>query len=363
MFNPLERPQLSDISIPVPKGDSNYPSISVTAVQQIYFYSPAEWEKFISEWAIGFSPDYEKVKLIGGSGDRGVDIAAFKTCKGFEGHWDCFQAKHYKKALIPSNAYPEMLKLFCAVFKGYYLLPDRYIFAAPKGCGTTLDRLLSKPMELREQFKKYVLELGPRDSLIQQDSALEYILNLVEDTDFSMFQSISLDEMLNIHRRTPYYVPRFGDSRLPDRPPNKLVPEIPEEVETVYVKKLIDIYREKAPDKCVDIKSIIEHTSYGKHFQRQRESFYAAESLRTYARDFVPERTFELLKEDIYTGIIEVYEEHHPDGYSRLSEVLKKSVDLNLDMHALISKSTLLDRKGICHQLANEDKLTWVNND
>ena len=35
----------------------------------------------------------------------------------------------------------------------------------------------------------------------------------------------------------------------------------------------------------------------------------------------------------------------------------------DLGAHTLISMSNLKDRQGICHQLANADKLTWVDTD
>lgn len=58
---------------------------------------------------------------------------------------DCYQGKHYAKALTWGDAFPEMLKVFVAVVGGHYVLPDRYAFFAPQGCGPTLNRLLSKP--------------------------------------------------------------------------------------------------------------------------------------------------------------------------------------------------------------------------
>src|SRR5690625_3115689 len=62
-------------------------------------YSPDEWEVFITEWATGVTVSYRQIKQLGGSGDRGVDVAAFKTDRGLEDAWDCFQAKHYDGSL------------------------------------------------------------------------------------------------------------------------------------------------------------------------------------------------------------------------------------------------------------------------
>ena len=102
------------------------------------------------------------------------------------------------------------------------------------------------------------------------------------------------------------------------------------------------------------------HQKYGPHLQRQREAFYSAEALRLYARDSVPDGTYELLQGDVYTGVIDTAEADHASGMDRLRAVLTQSGQLDLGAHSLISVSRIEDRQGICHQLANADRLTWV---
>ena len=80
-----------------------------------------------------------------------------------------------------------------------------------------------------------------------------------------------------------------------------------------------------------------------------------------HARDSVPDGTFEALQNDMHSGVVEVAEAPHTSGMDRLREVLTASTQVQLDGHAvLMSVSRPDDRKGICHQLANEDRLTWV---
>ena len=181
-------------------------------------------------------------------------------------------------------------------------------------------------------------------------------------SDFSMFRSLELNEMLDVHRTTPYYAARFGTA-LPARPPVGQTPIAPAPVEAVYVKKLVDVYNEQDPVACSDAESVTAHAKYGAHLQRQREAFYSAEALRLYARDSVPDGTFELLQGDVYTGVIDTAEADHASGLHRLRAVLSQSGQLDLGAHALISVSRIEDRQGICHQLANADRLTWVGND
>lgn len=356
-------PELTDFPVPVVSSSPApaLPGSPVPPAHRIYFYSPDEWEVFITEWATGVAVSYRQIKQLGGSGDRGVDVAAFKTDRGLEAAWDCFQAKHYDGSLTVSDAFPEMLKIFHGVVDAFYCLPDRYVFVAPRGCGPTLNRLLSKPTELRKKFLE-LLDAQGVATRQYDEQALKSIRALAESTDFSIFQSLELNEILDIHRKTPYFAARFGTA-LPARPPVEQAPANPSPGEAIYIKKLVDVYYEQDPASCSDVDSVAAHAKHGPHLQRQREAFYSAEALRLYARDSVPEGTYELLQDDVYTGVIDTAEANHSSGLDRLRAVLTQSGQLDLGAHTLISMSNLKDRQGICHQLANADKLTWVDTD
>lgn len=351
----IDFPAVSSFLTPV------LPGPPVPPAHRIYFYSPNEWEVFITEWATGVAVSYRQIKQLGGSGDRGVDVAAFKTDRGLEDSWDCFQAKHYDRSLNVSDAFIEMLKIFHGVVDSFYCLPDRYVFVAPRGCGATLNRLLSKPTELKKKFLE-LLDTRGAATRLYTEPALRSIRELAESTDFSIFQSLEFNEMLDTHRKTPYFAARFG-SALPARPTVEQAPMYPSPSEAIYVKKLVDIYSEQDPASCSDVDSVTAHAKHGPHLQRQREAFYNAEALRLYARDSVPGGTYELLQDDIYNGVVDIAETNYPSGLDRLRAVLTQSGQLDLGAHTLISVSLLKDRHGICHQLANADKLTWVDID
>ncbi|MBO1902654.1 hypothetical protein J4H92_11925 [Leucobacter weissii] len=353
-------PEMGDLPSPSLVGSPTpaLPGPPVPPAHRIYFYSSSEWETFIAEWATGVAVSYRQIKQLGGSGDRGVDIAAFKTDRGLEDAWDCFQAKHYAGSLSMSDAFPEMLKVFHGVTEAFYRLPDRYVFVAPKGCGASLNRLLSRPTALQKKFLE-LLDAEAAATRLYDAQTLQSIRQLAESSDFSIFQSLELNEMLDVHRTTPYYAARFGTS-LPARPPVGQTPDAPAPSEAIYVKKLVDAYHEQAPATSSDVESASAHPKHGPHLQRQREAFYSAEAFRLYARDSVPEGTYELLQDDVYTGVVDTAEANHPSGLDRLRAVLTQSGQLDLGAHTLISMSNLKDRQGICHQLANADKLTWV---
>jgi hypothetical protein len=96
-----------------------------------------------------------------------------------------------------------------------------------------------------------------------------------------------------------------------------------------------------------------------RHYHRQRETFYHAEALRNFARDTVPPGTFEELQGEVHAGVVDVSDASHADALLRLNAVTQAAAQLPLTANGLISVTKVQDKKGICHQLANEDKLKW----
>ncbi|BCN78911.1 ABC-three component system protein [Prescottella equi] len=354
---------LGDLAQPSMPAPMTLAADPVPPKQRIFFYSPDEWEEFILEWATGLKNDdqgnpYVQIKRLGGSGDGGIDIAAFKSSRQLEGPWDCFQGKHYAEALVYSDADKEILKVLRHVNAGDYVLPDRYLFLAPRGAATSLNRLLSTPSKLKAKF----LENLKRGKALVKGLTLEQIDELhalAAGIDFSMFQAVQLHEVLEVHRSTPFHAARFGIPVTQRTTPME-PPDVVAETEAQYVSELRRVYSEKDTVGIDDATVLSEHPTYGVHFQRQRVSFYKAESLRMDARDAVPDGTFEALQGDVYDGVIDVVESSHPSGLDRLSAVLTHATALSLGQHALVSITKPDDIKGICHQLANDSRLSWT---
>lgn len=351
-------PSVSELDLPSTPSAISLSGPPIPPQQRLYFYSSEEWELFIREWATGLQTSYVQLKRLGGPNDRGVDVAAFKSPDGFEGAWDCFQGKHYASALKLSDVLPEILKLLVNVVAGHYVLPDLYAFLAPQGCGSALNRLLSKPSHLRDAFLQ---KIEPGSDLIGRlpVEVSDGVRTLAQGTDFSLFQSVEILDALETHRKTPYYVARFGGP-LGARPETDTPPVALGAHEARYVAQLMEVYSEKYPEETFTDVQLSSHAKTGGHFQRQRISFYSAEALRLYARDSVPDGTFEALQDDIHAGVVEVAESAHVNGMERLSQVLTTSGQLDLSSHTLVSVSNLDDRKGICHQLANENRIVWM---
>ena len=134
----------------------------------------------------------------------------------------------------------------------------------------------------------------------------------------------------------------------------------PGEDEQLYVAKLLAAYAERhggsfSPETAAG------HEQVGAHYLRQRVAFYSAESLRVFARDSVPDGTFEALQDEVFDGVIEVHDGHQGDGLDRLLDVTRSAHQLAMTANGLLPVVKTRDRTGICHQLANEDRLSWCH--
>jgi hypothetical protein len=225
--------------------------------------------------------------------------------------------------------------------------------------GTKLGRLLSNATMLRNElianWDKSVKDKITTTQGVSLDAAL---LAYVNAFDFSIFEAKTALQLVQGHRSTPVHAARFGGG-LPPRPAAGKPPLAFEPKESRYVTQLLGAYGEHAGTTVSDPSSIAV-PKLKAHFHRQREAFYQAESLRVFARDNVPEGTFESLQQDIYTGVIDTHDDNHADGYQKVCAVTKAARDMEITANALIACTNPQDRDGICHQLVNEEQLRWT---
>ena len=325
----------------------------LTAAQQIHFYSSEDWEEFVREWVTALRSDYERVLRVGGSGDKGVDIIALRTPSGFEGPWDNYQCKHYGRPLRWADLLVEMIKVFRYSAAGEYTLPEKYVFVAPQGVTGPVARLLLQPTALKEKF----LAEAPAKVSELEAPAAEAVLRLAAGDAFTRFSAAAPTEVVDAHRATPYHAIRFG-TPLPQRGGHGETPSQVEESEAGYVEQLMSVYEERWQD--FDRGAVESDARTADHFRRQRVRFFEAESLRGYARDSVPPGSFTRFQDAIFSGVIDIAELDHPSGWERLQRVLAASGQLSLQSHALVAVAEQDDLKGVCHQLANDARLSWV---
>jgi hypothetical protein len=331
--------------------------------QHLLLMSANDWEDFIKEWAQFQKSEYYLVDRLGGANDYGIDVAGFVTDQGFEGDWDNFQCKYYTGApLTPATAIAEIGKLIWHVFQKKISLPRRYYFFAPKDCGPSLKKLLLKPSDLKEKLKeKWDDWCATAITSTQTIELTGDFADFVDGIDFSVFQYKPRSYVIDGHRKTPYYVHRFGGG-LPQRPSPMTPPTEILSNESRYVSQLYEAYSDKE-NMNIRAENIALYPKLKEHYARQREAFFHAESLKNFARDSVPIGTFESLQSEIHSAVVDTCEEEHEHGFARMKAVIDHANAINLTENGLIQVTKSQDRRGICHQLANQNKLTWVPSD
>lgn len=334
----------------------------IPAQQQLLLYSPGQWEDFVQEWAhYCLKILYAQVQRFTGAGDRGIDVAGFVNSEKLQGVWDNYQCKHYDHPLRPSDVWAEFGKVIWYSFNKEYRVPRRYFFVAPMGVGTKLSALLADAAKLKAEvianWEKHIrAEITSTQEIPLEGELLAY----VQIFDFSIFDAKTAIQLTEDHRDTPVHAARFGGG-LPSRPVGSPPPPAIAPGESKYVSHLLDAYADHTKTPVPDPSTLKAWPKLQGHFSRQREAFYQAEALRVFARDSVPEGTFEAFQDDIYGGVVDTHDASHADGYVRVCEVTKAARELQITANPLISCSNPKDRDGICHQLANEDRLKWSN--
>ena len=334
--------------------------VSVPKTVRVLHFSPDEWEKFVEEWTHSLKTSYSKTRSFAGSGDLGVDIAGFVNSEDFSDVWDNYQCKHYAKALTPSNVWVEIGKIIYYSFIGEYSPPRKYYFVAPKEIGTKLSKLLCKPNDLKEEARKNWSSYCCNQITETTEVKLEgKLLDWFNGYDFSIFTSKSLVELVEEHSQTPFHTVRFGGG-LPLREKCESPPTEHHKKESLYIQEILKAYSEHLTCPINSIAELSKHEHLEKDLFRQRQRFYSAEALCNFARDNVPEGTFEELKDEILYGVEDTCKLAYKDGYARMKQTMIQAANVTLTTNPLISVIHVPDRQGICHQLVGENKLQWT---
>lgn len=138
-----------------------------------------------------------------------------------------------------------------------------------------------------------------------------------------------------------------------------------------YIDALMDVYAENKGVQDFKIKTLDAYPDAKQHFIRQRTDYFAAEAVRRGTRDVYgdsEEEYFQILLDEIYNGIIDVYESaKYKTGFERLEAVLIEAKGTPVDQ-CWLSRDTVWignsQKKGVCHILINENVLKgWVKKD
>lgn len=339
--------------------------IPIPKPQRVQLFSADEWEEFTEEWASSLESSYHSVKRFAGAGDKGLDVVGFTASNQFSDGWDNYQCKFYDKPLTPSNVWVEFGKIIYYTKCGEYTPPRKYYFVAPKQIGTKLGKLLADASKLKEELKdnweKHCEDGITSTTKIKLEGEL---LAYFEGFDFTIFDSVSLVRMVEQHASTPFHAVRFGGG-LGARPEPVIPPEDTVSTDHRYVRQLLCVYAQSigSDQKSPDLSLLDNDDGIRNNFRRQRERFYHAESLRSFSRDTVPPGVFEALQDDIFDGVVDVYESQHSSEMERLNATMSQAANITIDASPLSSATRTRDKQGMCHQLVNDSRLNWSEED
>lgn len=337
----------------------------VEPLKRLQILNDKEFEQLIEAWAERLQGRYKSVIGLGGAGDEGLDIVGFETEKKFLGTWDAYQCKRRGAPLAPGDVWADIGKVVWYVSQGHYTCPRLYAFTCNFGIGTSLNKLLGNAVKLKAEVRArwdshIASEITSKgDGLVKLEGQ---VLKTFDAMDFSIFASLKPNQLLTDLEGTAYYTTTFGGG-LPQRPVPAPVPSDVAPHEMVYVEKLRQAYESNVNATIPDIPAISKYRRLSRHFEYQRRAFYSAESLREFSKDTVPAGTFEALQQDMEDGLQPVLAAQHNTSFDRLNETLSQAVAIPLTANPLAIVSTSADKSGICHQLANDNRIDWEDND
>lgn len=330
------------------------------AIDQLKVVSAESFEDIIREWIAGYcKTKYSKVRKPAGAGDKGRDVIAFLNDKGA---WDNYQCKHYNHPLNPGDIWLELGKLCYYTFYEHYTLPEKYYFVAPQGVGNVLGDLLDDSKKLKSEFISKWEEKCKKKITSTGDVELTTELKkYIESIDFTIFTSLDPQELIEQHKQTNYYAARFGGG-LQRRNKPVISSFEDKEYSLKFIEQLFEAYSDHINIPISKLEDLRPHSDYFEHFNRNRNCFYWAEALNQFSRDHLPPKNtcFEDLKEEVYYGVVDTCMSNHKSGYENVVKTTSEATKLYLSGNALLEKAQIQDKIGICHHLANENKLKWV---
>lgn len=323
--------------------------------------SEDDFEDLVLEWVDGFlNKKYVKIRRYGGAGDKGRDVVGFYE----NGELDIFQCKHYNSLLSPAQFWVELGKLCFYTFKGFYPIPNNYYIVTSRGIGPKLLDYIDKPKVFNQLLIDNWKDKCQKGIKLGEVPLSEKLKKHIQDFDFSIVQDKPPLELINEHKMTTHYPQRFGGGLV------KYRSEIPKPSKKVtlrelnYTELLFDAYSSKL-NKPISKKEDIEALDKDllEHFKDERSSFYCTESLERFSRDNFSDLTespFSEMKEDSLVAIkTKLRLSTFIEPFDRLEDAKLLMLSQGFSSNPLHKEIRNLDKLGMCHYLANENKIKW----
>ncbi len=148
------------------------------------------------------------------------------------------------------------------------------------------------------------------------------------------------------------------------------VPDMVSQNETKYTDALLAAYGQVEGITTFTVDMLDSYPEHKDNFTAQRKYYFAAEAVRRGTRDLYGPKEkdqFEVLKEEMYEGVTEVWEDDAKNGLVRMRKVLAQATRTSLDKCLICRDTTWVgnsQRKGVCHFLVEDNRLKgWVRDD
>jgi hypothetical protein len=341
--------------------------LPVLPLDRLASFSATQFERFTLEWAHGYLkakiPGIDQIQQRGGAGDKGRDIVVWLDPPSIKHRrWQLYQCKHYASALSSSEAALEVGKVLYNTFIGTYRAPEEYWFVTHKGVTGPLQDLLDIPDDLKQfMLNNWTEHCESKITSAKKITLTPDLKAHIEGFDFSIFKAKQPLEIIEEHKQTPYHLAVFG-APLINRPPP---PSPPSEVgahEQTYIAQLFSVISEAIGISVTQLADFVADPAMSSLFDRSRIAFYSAEGLKELARDqMVETQFFDTLLDDFYNGLYHTFSPAGQKGLHRLRETIKAAQLVQLGGHVLAAHTTPLDREGVCHHLANNNRIKWCD--
>lgn len=150
------------------------------------------------------------------------------------------------------------------------------------------------------------------------------------------------------------------------RPTNVPVPKVATQDEQIYIDELCLTYGDAEGMDSFSVDDLSSFPDYSDDLEDRRIDFYAAETIRRGVLELKGSSLtgqFDVLKDETYNGVKDTARRTHPNGYERMLAVMEQAVIAPVTNYILSASHYWISgkiKKGVCHHLVNDGKLTWI---
>lgn len=150
------------------------------------------------------------------------------------------------------------------------------------------------------------------------------------------------------------------------KPKSIIPPDEIEDHEIGYVRELYRVYGQITGQEYARPEDLDAEPKLKNNFNRQRKDYYSAETIRRELRDTIcldEEDGFNILKDEVYNGVITTCEKAYKNGFERMTAVMEHVTQVPLSNNL---QDRMLDwigpgeKKGVCHMLIIDSRLWWI---